>query len=423
MVPELALLRVWKRHGIHEILMTYLSTKDLISCRMVCRSPATHLAPHLFSETTITFRSRTLTRPTRMFALQRVGNHIQKLTFKISHTAETFLPPVIDLATGTEQTFVYTPQRQQASPERPKYGSRQMTDLLVKQYPPLFHAATDIPSFVRAFSMMINLRHLKINCEGQHPSHRYRRSVVDYALISLRMAVEQAALKSLTELSLLSVHPAAVFYLQPNMGYGSSPSSWKRWSQIRYLTIHVESFPHKDGLPADHLKHLHAYLQSFPALEELVFHWQGERGPSPLSLATEPYLQASGQSALRPLKYHHLRQVEVVNVTTDASQIAFFILTHRHVLRELNLQHITLRSGTWDATLAPLIQVSGEQQKEKPKHDSTVDVPIVPGVSQQQLQKVICAVQKQKDGLRNLAKTRAREKFWGRPSRMCCHHR
>lgn len=430
--PEPALVRLWKEHTIYEMLIVHFSKRDLISCRIACRSLAIQLAPHLFSETTITFRSRTLTRPTRLLALKRIGKHIQTLTFKIPHTAETFLPPVIDAATGTEQTFVYILQRHRTSLESPKYGSWQMTDLLVKQYPPLFHAATDVPSFLRAFSTMINLRHLKITCEGQRPSHRYRRSVVDYALISLRMAVEQAALKSLEELSLLSVHPATVFYLQPSLGYGSSPASRKRWSQVRHLTIHMESFPHKAGLPTDHLKHLHAYLQSFPALEKLVFHWQGERNLSPLSLATEPCLQAREQQclshgqrvgpSLRPLRYHHLLQMKLVNATTDASQIASFILDHRHTLREFNFQDITLRSGTWDDALAPLTQFCGDEpwkEKPKPKHESTIDVPIVlspSGVSQQQLQTVVRAVQKEKDGLRNLGRhERARGSELDRP--------
>lgn len=40
------------------------------------------------------------------------------------------------------------------------------------------------------------------------------------------------------------------------------------------------------------------------------------------------------------------------------------------------------------------------------------------GVSQQQPQKVIRALQKQKDGLGNLAKAQARDRFWGRPAYM-----
>lgn len=142
--------------------------------------------------------------------------------FKMLHTAETFLPPVINSTTGTEQTFVYMPQGHQVPPKSPRYGRWEITDLLVKQHPPLFHAATDIHSSVRAFSSMPNLRHHRINCEGQIPSHRYRRSIVEYALISLRMAVEQAPLRLLDRLSLLSIHPAAVLYLQPNLGFGVS---------------------------------------------------------------------------------------------------------------------------------------------------------------------------------------------------------
>lgn len=235
-----------------------------------------------------------------------------------------------------------------------------MTDLLVKQYPPLFHAATDIPSFVRVLSSMKNLRHLRITCEGQPPSHRYRRSVVDYALISLRIGVEQVSLKSLDSLSLLSVHPAAVLYLQPNLGFGASPASRKRWSQIRHLTIYMESFPYQAGSPTDHFKLLHAYLQSFPELRTLVFHWKSERGLSPLSLASEPYLRNAtnkrcrqsdtrrGNWFLRPLKLPYLQEVELVNVMMDASQVASFLFDHRTSLRELNFQDIVLRTGTWD---------------------------------------------------------------------------
>jgi hypothetical protein len=182
-----------------------------------------------------------------------------------------------------------------------------MTDLLIKQYPPLFHAATDVPSFIRVLSLLHNLRHLRVTCEGQPPSHRYRRSVVDYALISLRIAVEQVPLKCFDSLSLLSVHPAVVLYLQPNLGFGASPASRKRWSQVRHLTIHMESFPYQAGAPTDHFKLLHAYLQSFTALRTLVFHWKGGMGFSPLSLAS---------GALSPKCIQH--EVEAVKQTGRA---------------------------------------------------------------------------------------------------------
>ena len=87
----------------------------------------------------------------------------------------------------------------------------------------------------------------------------------------------------------------------------------------------MTNFGHEPGQPTDHLKLLHAYLASFPSLRRLVFHWEGERGLSPLSLATEPSLNSktTGMPSqtcpqrcalpLRPLKFRHLQQMELVN--------------------------------------------------------------------------------------------------------------
>lgn len=254
----------------------------------------------------------------------------------------------------------------------------------------LFHAATDVPSFVRVLSLMKNLRHLRTTCEGQPPSHRYRRSVVDYALISLRIAVEQITLRCLDSLSLLSVHPAAVLYLQPKLGFGVSPASRKRWSQIRHLTIHMESFPYQAGSPTDHFKLLHAYLQSFPELRTLVFRWEGGRGLSPLSLAGEPCLQNAankrlrrsdgrhGSQFLRPLRLPYLQELELVNVIMDAAQVASFVFDHRKSLHELNFQDIVLRTGTWDEALAPLTRKSDSARwKQYARHERSADVPIM----------------------------------------------
>ncbi|KAJ6114367.1 hypothetical protein N7486_000145 [Penicillium sp. IBT 16267x] len=199
-----------------------------------------------------------------------------------------------------------------------------MTKMLIQQYAPLFHASTDIPSFLQALSLVRNLRHLRTNCEGQSPSHRYRRSVVAYALISLRMAVERAPLQFLESLSAVNSCRAAL-YLRPDLGFGASPASRKRWSQIRSLTIHMESFHHHPCLPSDHFKLLHAYLQSFPELRRLVFHWKRENGLPPLSLAPEPFLQNKTKAALSPhrpgqqrlslspLGFHHLEKMELLN--------------------------------------------------------------------------------------------------------------
>ncbi|KAJ5538795.1 hypothetical protein N7494_008274 [Penicillium frequentans] len=357
----------------------------------------------VFADITIIFRSRILSRPSRVAALRRIGKHIEAITFKISHTAETFLPPVLDMVAGMEQTFAYMPQGHRTSSKITKYGSREMTKLLVRQYPPLFHASTDVPSFVQALSIMRNLRHLRINCGGQPPSHRYRRSVF------------------LESLSLLSVHPGVALYLRPDMSFGASPASRKRWSQIRSLTIHMESFHHHAGLPTDHFKLLHAYLKSFPEPRRLVFHWEGERGLSPFPLATEPcllYMIKADLSQHRPrqqrlflipLRFRHLEKMELANAITDASQIASFVYDHRHSLREFNFQNTTLRNGTWDDALAPLTQRRGQEPCIEAFKEDPVNVPIMltpVDINQQQLQRVLCAAERQRGGIGSLAKAR-----------------
>ncbi|CAI7572717.1 unnamed protein product [Penicillium glandicola] len=421
MASEQGLILLWKTKRIQQVLTSHLANNDLAACRLVCRKFAVYLGPVLFADIEVHFRSSTFNRPSRMVALERIGEHVQTMTFKISHDRETVLPPILDPIIGTEQTFIYKPQRCQLGGNSPRYGSRQMTELLVKQYPPLFHASTNIPSFIQALTMMSGLQHLRISCEGQVASHRYRRSVVDYALISLRMAIEQAPLKYLHTLSLLSVHPGAALYLRPAPGFGASPASCKRCSQIRKLTVHMTSFGHEPGQPTDHLKLLHAYLGSFPSLQILVFHWEGERGLSPLSLPTEPSLNsaAKGKPAqacpqrcalpLRLLKFQHLQQMELVNATMDASQVASFIQEHRSSLREFNFENV----------------VGSEEWKQGQRNTDTVDVPIVlspAGVSQKQLQMAICALQQQKGPrtLRSLAKARSRtrELLLGSPDHM-----
>lgn len=276
-----------------------------------------------------------------------------------------------------------------------------MTDLLVKQYPPLFHAAANVPSFIRAFAALVNVEHLKISCPDQEPAQRYRRDVVDYALISLRIAVERSKMVHLKELSLLSVHPAAAQYLNPIMGMGARPNSLHRWRQIKNLTIQMDTIPHGPKQATDHFKLLHAYLQTFsPTLERLVFHWQGARGLFPLALSAEQSLETNSPAlacprrchlALRPLRFARLVFMEVENVTTDASQVSSFILTHRRSISEFNFEGTTLRNGTWDDALSPLTRMSGSD-KWKEKGHEVMDVPLMlssVGLEEAQVQRVV----------------------------------
>ncbi|KAI4171993.1 MAG: hypothetical protein LQ343_003902 [Gyalolechia ehrenbergii] len=384
-------LRLWLTDRARDTMLSFLPKEDLPSFRLACHDFSVRAAPLLYQDTDITFRASTFTKPARMAALDRIGHHIRTLTFSMVHSPNTFLPPLLDPVTGEEVTFIYEPYTQTtrgsaARLSNPTYGSWEMTDILVKQYSPLFHAAANVPSFIRAFSSLRNLKHLRISCPGQEAIQRYRRSVVDYALISIRIAVERSNLVLLDTLSLLSIHPGALLYLNPVTGFGALPNSVKRWERITNLAIVMNSIPFTPYPPADHLKLLHAYLHVFAtSLTDFAFRWQGVNGLSPLSLDKEVCLQEKSPEmacprrchlALRPLKFKKLRKMEVENIVVDASQISSFITAHRHTIREFNFEDTHLRSGDWDQALTPLTRISGSE-RWKEKAEEVMDVPLL----------------------------------------------
>ncbi|KAK4998484.1 hypothetical protein LTR28_013666, partial [Elasticomyces elasticus] len=279
-----AFSRFWLAERCRDSFLSHVEKEDLPSIRLVCHDFRERASPRLFDELDITFKASTFTKPARIAALDRIGHHVNTLNFSLPHTTETFLPPLIDPVTGEERSFTYVPQVKPPATiidkiRQPKYGDWETTDVLIKQYPPLFHAATNVAAFVRAFTSLSNLTHLKLGCPGQDAAQRYRRSTVDYALISLRIAIERAPLTSLHTISLLPIHASGLQYLSPLLGYGATPGSPRRWSQIRILTLHVESLPPHDTASAPaHLKLVHAYLRTFaPTLTHLAFRWLGDR--------------------------------------------------------------------------------------------------------------------------------------------------
>lgn len=391
MSPGSAFLRFWWTDKTRDSFLSCVPKEDLAPFRLACHDFGARAAPVLFENISITFRASIFTKPARMAALDRIGVHVRTLKFSMAHSAETFLPPLLDPVTGEETTFIYEPHVQSTKDcasriSAPTYGSWEMTDMLVKQYSPLFHAAANVPSFIRAFSAVPKLKHLKISCPGQESAQRYRRSTVDYALISLRIAVERSRLSALDTLSLIAVHPGAPLYLNPLMGFGVLPNSAKRWRQIRKLTIYMDSIPLSASSSSDHLKALHSYLQVFSSgLRQFKFRWHGTKGPCPLSLGKESHLQTSSPSlacprrchiALCPLRFERLRDMEVENIVSDASQISSFITTHQKTLRDFNFEDTHLRNGSWDEALAPLTRISGSE-KWKEKSEEVMDVPLM----------------------------------------------
>ncbi|KAF2128110.1 hypothetical protein P153DRAFT_343271 [Dothidotthia symphoricarpi CBS 119687] len=392
-------LRFWLNDTCRENLLAHTETEDLANLRLVCHDFSARAAPALFESVTVTFKSSSFSKLARMEALSRIGRHVKTFTFHLPHGPDTFLPPIIDPVTGDEQQFLYepqvvSPQHGPAKDKTPKYGTWEMQDLLIKQYPPLFHAATNVPAFVAIFSELVNLTHLKVSCPGFNNTSRHRRSVVDYALISLRIAVERAPLYSLSCLSLHPIHPGGLLYLHPMRGFGSTPSSAKRWGQIRRLSICMESIPfssssmHTRAQSLEHLRTLHTYLRTLSrSLTRLFFRWKGERGPSPLSLDQEPCMLPVAEESMhpsmrsevkgpRPLKFSRLRYMELENAVMDSTQISDFIHRHRRTLQEFNFEDVKLRQGNWDDALEPLTLIAGSDRWKR-HQEEVMDVPIM----------------------------------------------
>lgn len=311
------------------------------------------------------------------------------------HMASTFLPPLLNPMTGREVNFLYTPYTSTASAtQRPKYGSPELCDALTQQYPPIFHAATNVPAFINALSHLPNLRHLTISCPGQEPAQRYRRDAVDYALISLRIAIERAPLIHLEKLSLGQMHPSAFLYLRHIPGFGATPSAGRRWKQIKKLSITMDSWDFHGMHPGlDHLKILDDYIRAFsPNLEKVSFGWNGRKGPCPFTLFTDPLfapprktakLFAEVTSAMSPLpaapprpsmRFPKLRYMQVRNATMSSGQVADFVFEHRHTVREFDFENVFLiNGGTWEEALVPLTRISGSDEWLSQQSGSVVE--------------------------------------------------
>lgn len=164
------------------------------------------------------------------------------------------------------------------------------------------------------------------------------------------------------------------------------------------LNIEMVSWSFNPDVPADHLKILHNYVQSFPALTALDFRWLGDnKGPSPLALDIEPCIvhpiaatpaecekkprsEPSKERPLRPLRLKKLRSTCIRNATLDAAQAGDFPMRHRRHLREFDYSDCSLRSGTWDEALEPLVNRcrGGKRRLRVPERtEEVMDVPIV----------------------------------------------
>lgn len=389
-------LRFWLVDTVRDTLLDSLDQHDLAKLRLVCHDFSQKIAPRLFVHLDIQFRNSTFSRPSRIAALERIGHHTHSLELKLPRTADTFLPPLIN-ANGEEEAFVYKPNVSPTASASVKYGSDDAAVLLVKQYPPLFHSSTNVPAFVRALTALPNLARLTVNSPSSEVTQcQGWRSTVDYALISLRIAIERAPLYNLDTLSFSPIHPSGLLYMQPH-GVGGNPGSVRRWSQIRHMSIDMESSPIERSVRSDQLKTLHHYLRTFAgSLSSFHFRWHGPKGPSPMSLDTEPGIfpgnQETGAGAKdgTAIKFKALHHVNVQNAEIDASQISAFICSHRRTLEEFNFESIKLRSGDWEQALSPLAKMR-QSRMYRPKAEEPMEVPIILSVPFQATRTVVAS--------------------------------
>jgi hypothetical protein len=363
-------LRFWLSENCRNALLRNVDRDTLPAMRLVCHNFAATTSPYCFKEIDITFRPSTF-KASRLLSLNRIGRHVKKLRFNVPHSADSFLPPLLDPLNGEQLSFNYVPQVENSKNQEPKYGTWEMTDMLIQQYPPMFHAATNIPSFIRAFSTMPNITHMTIFSPDQNMSPRYRRSTADYTLVSLRIAIERSPLRDLSSLTLKAIHPSALLYLQPVLSFGSTPNSCRRWTQINNLSIVMDSTPFSFPKSDDQLRVVQAYLRAFcTSVTHFSFRWTGpSKGPSPLSPDAElPRWNTGRQGPPTPpknssppspkgaksIRFFNLKYLTLQYATMDSDQVASFITAHRQTLVEFNFEDVSLRQGSWESTLEPL---------------------------------------------------------------------
>ncbi|KAM0480530.1 hypothetical protein ACHAP7_005094 [Fusarium lateritium] len=373
---EQLFLAVLRSEHIKDALLPHLSTTDLCNIRQSSSACCNLLTKRLFTRIHVSFSASTFTKSARVAALARIGHHVEHLTFYFPHSDATFLPPLVHPVSGNEICFLYTPHTSMGSVlSRPKYANAELGDILTQQYPPLFHAATNVPSFINAMRNFTNMRHLTIRCPGQDPRERYRRDIVDYALISLRISLERAPLEKLHKLSLSQLHPAAFNYLRHVNGFGTVPSAGRRWRQINRLSISVDAWDFYGTAPGrDHLKIMDEYIRNLaPNLDKFAFTWLGRKGPCPVALAADPLFalpRASRKlfhevtSPMSPLPetpgkgaiyFPKLRYLQVRNAVMNAPQLSHLINSHRPTVKEFDFESVVLSdNGNWDDVLAPI---------------------------------------------------------------------
>jgi hypothetical protein len=187
------------------------------------------------------------------------------------------LPPLIDPYSGEQKEFVWEPSSAKnrdvgRSIKQPRYGDTKIAELLIRQYPRLFHAATNVQSFISTMSCLTNLQHLRVHCLGEgEPMQRRAQGtdIMEIAVTSLLYAVEQARFKHLDTVTLSNIWHTDIAALS-SLAMSANPSFAKRWSTVRVLNMSM-SLGTNSTVKIDQLKLLREYIRSYKGVRRLSF--------------------------------------------------------------------------------------------------------------------------------------------------------
>lgn len=145
-----ALLSLWQDKNIPEIILNlFLFFKENISTvRLAFPAFCKVVTKRVSLRANVTFDPNTFTKQFKIQALSSISHHIEHLIY-FSHADATFSPPITHPVTGRDTSFLYTPNTSTAAIT---FGESDLRKTLTDQNPPLFHAASNVPSIINAMS-------------------------------------------------------------------------------------------------------------------------------------------------------------------------------------------------------------------------------------------------------------------------------
>lgn len=379
-------LRLWLKNTVREGLCEHCDDETLSSLRQVSHALDDVISPILFKSLYLSFRVDSFSKPGRLETFSRIGCYVRDLHFSIEHNDSAFLPDLFE-PDGDTTVLPWNPPRTIKAKVDRNVRKPTESEQWMEQWPQTFQSASNAYQFIKFFEHMPRLRGLTLTSSDENSRDLYRRSSVDFAISSIRIALDKVDLRCFRRLN-LDVHPGALLSLAATHSYVNSPRSGRLFSRVKKLNITMTSWDF-ESLPKDHLKLLDQYVRAFsPSLEKLTFAWDGGRGPCPLTLQSDQLINPEALKATQqgdhllfgevttpmsplpevPMKpemlFRKLRYVKLQNVALTSQQLHDFFGRHQRTLRAYNLDHVELTDGgSFEYAVGPLLNMQDKNSR------------------------------------------------------------